>query len=110
MNTCDAGRIGQKTAQFPGNLYFNGNPFLVVFHVFENSDPSREIYLDFSLVTTVNEGSTRIPMLRNIPLNLRLPTRFPARQSVIEAGAKPKLKSDFLFLEDVLLTRISFSI
>ena len=33
---------------------------MVVFHVFENSDPSREIYLDFSVVTTVNEGSTQI--------------------------------------------------
>lgn len=30
------------------------------FHVFENSDPSKEIYMDFSLVTTVNEGSTLI--------------------------------------------------
>ena len=27
--------------------------FLVVFHVFENSGPSREVYVDFGLVTTV---------------------------------------------------------
>ena len=31
---------------------------MVVFYVFENSDPSREICMDFGLVTTVNEGST----------------------------------------------------
>ncbi|MBA7655351.1 hypothetical protein ES703_63255 [subsurface metagenome] len=26
---------------------------------FENSGPSREVYVDFGLVTTVNEGSTK---------------------------------------------------
>ena len=31
---------------------------MVDFHVFENSGPSREVYVDFGLVTTVNEGST----------------------------------------------------
>ncbi len=30
-----------------------GDNFLVVFHVFENSGPSREVYVDFGLVTTV---------------------------------------------------------
>ena len=42
------------------NLHGNGNPFLVVFHVFENSGPSREVYLVFGSITTVNEGSTWI--------------------------------------------------
>ena len=31
---------------------------MVVFHVFENSDPSSEVCVDFGSVTTVNEGST----------------------------------------------------
>jgi len=48
----------QKTTQFSGNLYCSGNPFLVVFRVHENSGPSREVYVDFGLVTIVNEGST----------------------------------------------------
>ncbi len=56
--TCDASWVGHKTTQFLGNLYCSGNPFLVVFHVFENSDSSREVHVDFGLVTTVNEGST----------------------------------------------------
>jgi len=53
MDTCDAGRIGQKTTQLSGNLYDIGIPYLVVFHVFENSDQSREVFVDFGLVTTV---------------------------------------------------------
>ena len=59
MDTCDAGRIGQKTTQLSENLYCTGNPFLVGFHVFENSDPSREVFVVFGSVTTVNEGSTQ---------------------------------------------------
>ena len=35
--------------------------FLVVFRFYENSGPSREVYVDFGLVTTVNEGSTPFP-------------------------------------------------
>ncbi len=38
-----------------------GDIFFVVFHVFENSCLSREVYVDFGLVTTVNDGSTQIP-------------------------------------------------
>lgn len=35
--------------------------FLVGFRFYENSGPSRDVYLDFGLVTTVNEGSTPFP-------------------------------------------------
>jgi len=52
-DTCNAGRIGQKTTQLSGNHHGIGDNFLVVFHVFENSGPSREVYVDFGLVTTV---------------------------------------------------------
>jgi hypothetical protein len=60
IDTCDISRSGQKTTQLSGNLYYTENPFLVVFHVYENSGPSREVYVDFGLVTTVNEESTQI--------------------------------------------------
>jgi len=51
--TCDAGRISQKTTQLLGNLYGLGIPYLVVFHVFENSDQSREVFVVSGSVTTV---------------------------------------------------------
>jgi hypothetical protein len=53
VDTCDAGWIGQKTTQLSGNLYCSRNPFLVVFHVYENSGQSKEVYVDFGSVTTV---------------------------------------------------------
>ena len=53
MDTCDEGRIGQKTIQLSGNLHDIGDNFLVVFYVFGNSGPSREVYVDFGSVTTV---------------------------------------------------------
>ena len=34
--------------------------FLVVFRVYENSGPSRDVYVDFGLVTTVNEESNKL--------------------------------------------------
>ena len=52
-DTCNASWAGQKTTQLSGNLHGIGDNFLVVFHVFENSGPSREVYVDFGLVTTV---------------------------------------------------------
>jgi len=58
MDTCDAGRIGQKTTPLSGNLYGIGIPYLVVFRVYENSGPSREVFVVSCSVTTVNEGST----------------------------------------------------
>ena len=53
MDTCDAGWIGQKTTQLSGNLYCSGNPFLMVFCIYENSDQSKEVYVNFGSVTTV---------------------------------------------------------
>jgi hypothetical protein len=35
--------------------------FLMVFRFYENSGPSREVYVNFGLVTTANEGSTPFP-------------------------------------------------
>jgi len=57
-DTCNASWAGQKTTQLLGNLYGIGIPYLVVFHVFENSDQSREVFVVSCSVTTVNEGST----------------------------------------------------
>jgi hypothetical protein len=48
-------RIDQKINQLSGNLHDIGDNILVVFNVFENSDPSREVYVDFGLVKTVND-------------------------------------------------------
>ena len=45
--------VGQETNQFSGNLHDIGDNFLVVFHIFENSGSSREVFVDFDLVTTV---------------------------------------------------------
>ncbi len=42
----------------------------MVFHVFENSGPSREIYVDFDSVTTVNEGSTKNCKIKQYPVLL----------------------------------------
>ena len=53
MDTCNTSWAGQKTTQLLGNLHGIGDNFLVVVHVFENSGPSREVYVDFGLVTTV---------------------------------------------------------
>ncbi len=53
MDTCDASWKGQKTTQLSGNLHGIGDNILVVFHVFENSGPSREVFVDFGSVTTV---------------------------------------------------------
>ena len=69
MDTCDASWAGQKTTQLSGNLHSIGYNFLVVFHVFENSGPSREIYMDFDSVTTVNEGSTIFPIYKSLTHN-----------------------------------------
>jgi hypothetical protein len=41
------------TTQLSGNFHGIGDNFLVVFHVFENSGSSREVFVDFGLVTTV---------------------------------------------------------
>jgi len=51
--TFNASWVGQKTTQLSGNLHGIGDNFLVVFHVFENSDQSIEVFVDFGLVTTV---------------------------------------------------------
>ena len=48
---------GQKTTQLSGNLHGGGNPFLVVFRIYENAGSSREIFVVFGSATTVNEGS-----------------------------------------------------
>ncbi len=40
-------------AQSSGNLNGIGNSFLVVFRVYENSEPSREVYVVFGSVITV---------------------------------------------------------
>jgi len=52
-DTCNTSLAGQKTTQLSGNLHGIGDNFFVVFHVFENSGPSREVYVDFGSVTTV---------------------------------------------------------
>jgi len=57
MDTCDTSRVGQKTTQLSGNLHGIVDNYLVVFHVFENSDQSREVFVVSCSVTTVNEGS-----------------------------------------------------
>ena len=36
------------------------NPFFVVFRIHENSGPSREVCVDFGLLTTVNEGAPEL--------------------------------------------------
>lgn len=43
----------------PYQCFNRGNPFLVAFNVFENSNPRRKVFVDFGSVTAVNEGSTR---------------------------------------------------
>ncbi len=53
MDICDASRIGKKATQLSKDLYYIGDNFLVGLHVFEKSDPSSEIYVDFGLVATV---------------------------------------------------------
>jgi len=43
----------QKTTQLSGNLHDIGDNFLVVFYVFGNSGPSREVYVDFGSVIEI---------------------------------------------------------
>ena len=54
MDTCHAGRIDQKATQLSGDLYDNGNLFLVDFYVIEKSNPSKGVFVASSSVTTVN--------------------------------------------------------
>jgi len=45
-------KLALSASQFSRNLHDNGNNFLVVFHFFENSGPSREVFVVSFSVTT----------------------------------------------------------